>query len=237
MIIYPAIDILDGKCVRLRQGDYAQKTIYGDNPVEIAKKWENKGACFIHLVDLNAAKGEIKRENTAAIEEIRKSVKVKLQLGGGIRDFDSLERAFDCGVDRVVIGTKAVSDPFFVYCAARDYKEKIAVGLDARDDNVATSGWCSTHDLNVYDYAGFIEKIGVDTIVYTDISTDGMLQGINEHGVKKMLSAVKINIIASGGVSSIDDIKRLKSLGVSGAIIGKAIYTGKISLEEALNVS
>ncbi|MDD4689989.1 MAG: 1-(5-phosphoribosyl)-5-[(5-phosphoribosylamino)methylideneamino]imidazole-4-carboxamide isomerase [Eubacteriales bacterium] len=236
MTIYPAIDMLGGKCVRLCQGDYNESTIYHDSPAHAAKEWEDKGAEWIHLVDLDGAKAK-KPVNLEAIKAVREAVKCKLELGGGIRCEEDIRLLLDMGIDRVILGTAAVTNPFFMYQMAQKYGDKIAVGLDAKDNKVATNGWLETDTQDVFEYAEFMEKIGVRTIIFTDIATDGMLSGPNLEAMDKMRKTCKtMNVIASGGVSCLDDIVQLKNVGVDGVIAGKALYTNNLSLEDAINV-
>ena len=233
MIIYPAIDMLDGKCVRLTQGDYAQSRVFGENPAEMAMKWEQGGAGFIHLVDLDGAKvGE--PVNMRAIQSIREAVSVKLQLGGGIRNEEHIRKMLDLGIDRVILGTSAAKEPYFLYKMIEKFGDKIVVGLDSKDSKVATGGWVTTEEISVFEYAEFVEKLGAKTIIFTDIATDGMMQGPNLTAMDKMAKTVGIDVIASGGVSCAEDITALKGTGVGGAIVGKALYMGTVSIEEAV---
>ena len=221
MTIYPAIDMLGGKCVRLKQGDYNESTVYNDSPADAAKKWASKGAQWIHLVDLDGAKAK---------------EPVNIELGGGIRCEEHIKLLLDLGIDRVILGTAAVMNPFFMYQMVRKYGDKIAVGLDAKDNRVATNGWLETESQDVFEYAEFMEKIGVKTIIFTDIATDGMLSGPNLEAMEKMRKTCpKMDVIASGGVSCLDDIINLKKTGVSGVIAGKALYTNNLKLEDAIN--
>lgn len=235
MIIFPAIDILEGKCVRLIQGDYNQERVYGDSPVAMAKEWEAKGAEFIHIVDLNGAKtGE--SVNKAIIEEIAQTVKVPIQVGGGIRSIEVIKNYIEAGVARVIIGTAAIQDPDFLKEAVTTYGDKIAVSLDARNGYVATDGWTDTSDVKALDLVKDLEALGVKTIVYTDIAKDGMLQGPNLAEQEAIHKATSIDVIASGGVTTKEDVKNLQKLDLYGAIVGKALYDGKITLEELLEV-
>lgn len=235
MTIYPAIDMLGGKCVRLVQGKYEQSTVYNDSPEDAAKLWSSKGAQWIHLVDLDGAKAK-EPVNLDAVKAIRKAVDCNLELGGGIRTETHIKKLLDMGIDRVILGTAAVMNPFFMYQMAEKYGDKIAVGLDAKDGKVATNGWQETNTQDVFEYAGFMEKIGVKTIIFTDIATDGMLSGPNLEAMKKMCrTCKKTDIIASGGVSCLEDIINLKKTGVSGAIAGKALYTNNLRLEDAID--
>lgn len=231
MIVFPAIDILNGKCVRLIQGDYNKESVYSDSPVQMAKEWEKKGAEFIHIVDLNGAKtGE--SVNQSIINNIAETVSIPIQVGGGIRSLDTIENYISNGVARVIIGTAAINDRQFLQEAVGKYKEKIAVSLDARNGYVATDGWTDTSNVTAIDLLKELEEIGVQTIVYTDIAKDGMLQGPNLSEQKAINEATKINVIASGGVTTKEDVKNLQNLNLYGAIIGKALYDGKLDFAE-----
>jgi len=239
MLVIPAIDIKGGKCVRLVQGRMDQETVYSTNPVEMAKKWEAMGAELLHLVDLDGAvTGEPK--NTDAIEAIADAISIPFQVGGGIRDIDSINLYLSIGASRVILGTIAYKDPYFVKDACLKHHGRIIVGIDARDGKVAIQGWEKVTEKLATELAKEFEAEGVAGIIYTDISRDGMLKGPNIEGTKAMAQSVKIPIIASGGVSNIEDIKRLKELepvGVAGVITGKAIYTGSLDLAEAIKVA
>lgn len=234
MIIFPAVDILQGKCVRLIQGDYNQEKVYSDSPVDMAKKWEEKGAEFIHIVDLDGAKsGE--SINQQIIIDIAKAVRVPTQVGGGIRSLKTIETYIENGVNRVIIGTAAIQDKQFLQEAVNKYKEKIVVSIDAKNGYVATDGWTDTSDVRALDLVKELEEIGVQTIVYTDIAKDGMLQGPNLEEQKAVNEATAMNVIASGGVTTKEDVENLKALNIYGAIIGKALYDGKISFEDIMS--
>lgn len=233
MRIYPAIDIKDGKCVRLFKGQFSDVTVYGDSPAEMARKWESLGGEFIHVVDLDGAlKGH--GVNAAQIKEICESVKVPVQTGGGIRTMEDIEKKLACGINRVIIGTKAVSDNDFVKQAVKKYGSKIVIGIDAKDGMVAIEGWEKTSNFIAVEFAKKMAAIGVQTIVYTDIATDGTLAGPNIQAMTEMTKSVDADIIASGGVGSIDHIKALAGTGVEGVIVGKALYTGNVNLTEAI---
>lgn len=233
MTIYPAIDILGGKCVRLTQGRYGESTIYGDRPWEMAQSFEKKGAKWLHLVDLDGAKAG-KPINLDAIKKVVESVNIPIELGGGIRTFDDMETLLDIGISRIILGTSAVKSKKFVEDAVKKHGDKIAVGIDAKDGMVAISGWEEVSDFKAVDFAKDIEKLGVKTIIYTDIATDGMLTGPNLSAMEEMVNSVNMNVIASGGVGKIDDVKNLVPTGVCGVIIGRALYTGNVKLEECL---
>lgn len=234
MRIYPAIDIIDGACVRLVQGDYSQKTRFADDPCEVALRWQREGGEFVHIVDLDGAKsGEM--PNLELICKIAQTLDVPIEVGGGIRTMEAAEKYLENGVHRVIIGTSALSDPEFVKAAVQKYGDRIAVGIDAKDGMVAVNGWEEVSSVSALTLAKEMEKIGVDYIIYTDIATDGMLKGPNIDAMAEMAAAVpKVNIIASGGVTTVEDVALLKKTGVEGAIIGKALYTDRIVLAEAI---
>ena len=233
MRIYPAIDIKDGKCVRLLQGRFSDVTVYGDSPAEMAQKWESLGGEFIHVVDLDGAlKGA--GVNADCIREICSRVNVPVQTGGGIRTVEDIESRLNIGVDRVIIGTKAVSDSEFVKRAVDKYGEKIVIGIDARDGRVAIEGWEKTSDFTAVEFALKMRSLGVKTIVYTDIATDGTLKGPNLAAMTEMVDGTGIDVIASGGVGRLEHIVSLAATGVEGVIVGRALYTGDVSLTEAI---
>lgn len=235
MRIYPAIDIKDGKCVRLLRGNFADVTVYGNKPAETAKKWESLGGEYIHVVDLDGAlKGH--GVNADAIKEICKSVNVPVQTGGGIRTMEDIEAKLACGISRVIIGTKAVSDANFVKEAAEKYGDKIVIGIDAKDGMVAIEGWEKTSEFTAVEFAKKMVDIGVKTIIYTDIATDGTLMGPNIDAMAEMVKATGIDIIASGGVGNKEHIKALLPTGVEGVITGRALYTGDLDLTEAIRI-
>ncbi len=233
MRIYPAIDIIDGACVRLVQGDYSRKTKFNDSPLEVAKRWEALGGEFIHIVDLDGAKSG-KMPNFELIKNIAQSLSVPIEVGGGIRDMDAIEKYLENGVARVILGTSALSKPELVKEAVLKYGDRIAVGIDAKDGMVAVNGWEEVSQTPAIEMAKEMEKIGVKYIIYTDIATDGMLSGPNLDAMQEMVNAVSANIIASGGVTAIEDVEALKNVGVEGAIIGKALYMDRIDLSEAI---
>ncbi|TCZ75994.1 1-(5-phosphoribosyl)-5-[(5-phosphoribosylamino)methylideneamino]imidazole-4-carboxamide isomerase [Paenibacillus albiflavus] len=235
-IIYPAIDIRDGKCVRLVQGDYNQETVYNDQPVEVAAEWEAQGAQWIHLVDLDGAKAGYP-VNADLIGRIAKSVGVPVQLGGGIRTESDIDRLLSLGVSRVILGTAAIEDRKFVHEALRKHGERIAIGIDARNGFVATRGWLETSEVKAVDLAVQLAEYGARTFIFTDISRDGMMGGPNVEAIVAMAEASGQTVIASGGVSQLSDLTRLaqySTSGVGGAIVGKALYTGAIQLSDAL---
>lgn len=235
MIIYPAIDIRGGKCVRLTQGRYDDITIFSDNPVNMAKQFEKVGAEFIHVVDLDAARGE--GNNREIIRSIAESVDIPVQTGGGIRTMDDIDTVLGFGIERVIIGTSAVKNPQLVGDAVRKYGKRIAVGIDAKDGYVAIEGWEKTSSIKSSELAKQMEEMGVKTIIYTDIATDGMLSGPNFFAMSEMVKSVSMDVIASGGVASLKDIGKLKDKEVAGVIVGKAIYTGDVDLAEALKLA
>ena len=236
MNIFPAIDLYEKKAVRLLKGDYAKMTVYSENPAEIAKDFENSGARFLHIVDLEGAKtGDT--PNIETIKNIVKNTNLFTEVGGGIRSVDTVEKYLNIGVNRVILGTAAVTDENFLRTAANKYNEKIAVGVDIKDGFAAIKGWTSVSEFTCFEFCEKMCKIGVKTIICTDISKDGAMQGTNVELYKELSEKFDIDIIASGGVSSIDDIKKLKNLGIYGAIIGKAYYTGAISIKEAIEVA
>ena len=236
MNIFPAIDIFDGKAVRLFKGDYQNMTVYSDHPEEIAKDFKTQGARFMHLVDLEGAKsGQTPNEKT--IEKLVKTFDGFVEVGGGIRSLEVIEKYISLGVNRVILGTAAVTDREFLVSAIEKYGDKIAVGVDIKDGFVAIKGWTEKSALEAFSFVKELENLGVKTIICTDISKDGAMQGTNHELYKKLSEQTKIQIIASGGVSSIDDVKRLSDKGVYGAIIGKAYYTKAISVKEAIEVS
>ncbi len=234
MIIIPAIDIKNGQCVRLIQGDYDQITNYGDNPVSQAMEWQTLGAEMIHLVDLDGAK-EGRLMNGELIRKISEQIDAPIEVGGGIRNTQAVENYIQSGVSRVIIGTAAVNDPEWLNQMVQKYGDKICVSIDAKDGKIATEGWLKATDTDAIEYILKLEQMGVKTIVYTDISKDGMMKGPNFEMYEKISKLSKIDVIASGGVSTLADVKRLKEMNLYGAIIGKALYEGAIDLKEALS--
>ena len=236
MIIYPAIDIRGGRCVRLTEGRFDAETVFADDPAEMALKWAGMGAEFLHLVDLDGAlAGEGK--NVPVIERILQSVNIPVQLGGGIRNLETIEKLLALGVTRLILGSAAVKNPQLVEEACKKYPGHIAVGIDAKNGDVAIEGWGKGSGVAATELAKKMAAYGVETIIYTDISRDGMLSGVNVEATAALARACGVPIIASGGVASIEDIRRVKAVeadGVQGCIIGKAIYTGAVDLKEAL---
>ena len=240
MIIYPAIDLKDGQCVRLVQGKKEDKTVYSDTPGQVALSFQEQGAEFLHVVDLDGAfEGEPR--NLKAITEIARSIKIPFQVGGGLRTRGDVERLLAIGASRVIIGTRAVKNAAFIEELLKHYgPQKIVLGIDARDGMVAIEGWVEESSLQALEFGEIMRKMGVETAIYTDISRDGLLQGPNLAAIEKMARTTKLKIIASGGISTAQNIKALKSmenLGVCGAIVGKALYDQKITLPEALSAA
>lgn len=236
MNIFPAIDILGGCAVRLFKGDYDQMTIYSTQPAEIAKDFEAAGAKFIHLVDLEGAKSGT-TPNIETIKQIRAESSLFIEVGGGIRSMEVIRTYLDAGVNRVILGTAAVNDPDFLKEAVETYGEKIAVGVDIKDGFVAIKGWTEKSEHDGMEFCRKMQELGVKTIICTDISKDGAMKGTNRELYRQLSEELHIDIIASGGVSSIDDVKALAEMNLYGAIIGKAYYTGAIDLAKALEVS
>lgn len=236
MILYPAIDLVGGKAVRLYKGDYARMTVYSDDPVGVAKGFQAAGATRMHLVDLEAAKTGIPA-NAETIRAIAENTDLFLEVGGGIRDMEILETYLSLGVDRAILGTAAVTDPQFLKAAVETYGEGVAVGVDLKDGYVAIKGWTETSDLTAEAFFEQMEALGVKTVICTDISRDGAMGGTNRALYRTLSEKYAIDLIASGGVSSIEDIAALKEMGLHGAIIGKAYYTGAIDLKEALEAA
>lgn len=236
MEVIPAIDLLDGKCVRLYQGDYNQASIFNNNPVEVARQWADEGATRLHVVDLDGAKAG-KSVNLSVIEAIAKAIVIPVQVGGGLRDRAGVSRLLDTGVQRAILGTVAVEKPELVTQLCHEFPEQIVVGIDARQGKVATKGWLETSEVAATDLAHRMAQQGVAAIIYTDIHRDGTLSGPNMEALRELAESIDIPVIASGGVSSVTDLLSLlslESLGVIGAIVGRAIYTGDVSLKEAV---
>ncbi len=233
MLIFPAIDLLNGEAVRLYQGDYNKKTVYNTDPLKVALDFKNQGAACIHLVDLEGAKsGET--PNIETVLRIKKETGLFCEIGGGIRDMKTVSGYLDSGLDRVIIGTAAVTDKTFLKEALREYGEKIAVGIDIKDGSVAIKGWTSDSGLDAYSFFESMVEEGVRTVICTDISKDGAMMGTNRELYRELSGRFGIDITASGGVSSLEDIRALREMNLYGAIIGKAYYTGAVSLKEAI---
>jgi phosphoribosylformimino-5-aminoimidazole carboxamide ribotide isomerase len=242
MIIYPAIDLRRGRCVRLRQGRRDQETVYGDDPVQVAKRWVAEGASWLHVVNLDGAfgeGGEADSPNLTAVRAMAEAVSVPIQFGGGMRSWVAIERALDLGVQRIILGTVAIERPALLERALERFgPERVAVGIDARDGRVLTHGWEETSEMEVIAFGGRMADVGVTRVIYTDVSRDGMLTGVNVAATAALAEATGLNVIASGGVSSLDDVRRLREVDadIEGAIIGKALYTGDVILGDAIRV-
>lgn len=236
MKIFPAIDLYSGKAVRLFKGDYSKMTVYSENPLEVARDFEQKGAEFIHLVDLEGAKDGT-TPNFETVKSIAENTRLFTEIGGGIRSIETVEKYLGAGVDRVILGTAAVENQDFLKAAVNKYGEKIAVGVDIKDGFVAVKGWTEASSYSCFDFCEKMRETGVKTLICTDISKDGAMQGTNRELYRELAEKFDIDIVASGGVSTLDDIKALKKLGLYGAIIGKAYYIGAIDLKEALEAA
>lgn len=236
MLIFPAIDLYEKKAVRLFKGDYQHMTVYSNNPLEIAKDFEAQGASCIHLVDLEGAKDGL-TPNLDVIESIVSGTELFTEVGGGIRSMETIDRYLSLGVDRVILGTAAVTDQTLLVKALQKYGEKIAVGVDIRDGYVAIQGWTQQSQYDFLSFSQNMEALGVKTLICTDISRDGAMKGTNHSLYRQLDQQLQLNITASGGVSSLEDVRSLREQGLYGAIIGKAYYTGAISLKEAIEVA
>ena len=236
MVIYPAIDLYDGKAVRLYKGDYSQMTVYSEDPVAVALDFQSNGASHIHLVDLKGAKSGT-TPNLETVCAIKKATNLFCEIGGGIRSMDVVGQYVDAGIDRVILGTAAVTDPDFLEKAVQTYGEKIAVGIDIKDGFVAIKGWTEKSQYDAYAFCDKMAALGVKTLICTDISKDGAMQGTNHELYRNLSQKLDLQIIASGGVSSMEDVTKLAALNIHGAIIGKAYYTGAIDLREAIEVA
>lgn len=236
MILFPAIDLYEGKAVRLYKGDYAKMTVYSDHPEEIAEDFAACGATHIHLVDLEGARsGET--PNLETVLRIRESTGLFCEIGGGIRSMETVERYLDAGLDRVILGTAAVQDPDFLRQCADRFGDRIAAGADARDGIVSVKGWTEQSGVTLEEFCGQLERIGIRTVICTDISRDGAMQGTNREMYRRLSEQFSLQITASGGVSSLEDVKSLREMNLYGAIIGKAYYTGEIDLKKAIEVA
>ncbi|MFA7533688.1 MAG: 1-(5-phosphoribosyl)-5-[(5-phosphoribosylamino)methylideneamino]imidazole-4-carboxamide isomerase [Tissierellaceae bacterium] len=233
MVIYPAIDMKDRACVRLTQGSYDKVTVYESDPVKVAKRWEKEGASHIHLVDLDGARDGI-RVNESIVKDILANIHIPVQLGGGIRDTDTIMDFLSYGVSQVIVGTAAIKNKPWIRDMIKEYEDKIMVSIDAKKGFIATDGWESISNTRAIDYIRELESYGLRRIVYTDIEKDGMLAGPNFKIYQELKEKSNIEIIASGGITTVEDLKRLKEIKVYGAIIGKALYGGELSLQEAL---
>jgi phosphoribosylformimino-5-aminoimidazole carboxamide ribotide isomerase len=233
MQIWPAIDLRGGKCVRLRQGDYQRETIYGDDPAEMARRWVGQGATCLHLVDLDGARDGT-NANLQAVKAILAAVSVPCELGGGIRDEATIERLLALGLARLVVGTRALKEPEWFRQMVRRFPDQLALGIDAKAGLVATDGWLETSSTKATELAQQFASEPLAAIIYTDIARDGMLQGPNVEAMAEMNAAVETDVIASGGVTSADDVRRLAAIGMAGCIVGRALYEGTLSLGDAL---
>ena len=234
--IWPAIDLRGGKCVRLRQGDYAQETVFGDDPAAIARQWFDQGGQYLHLVDLDAAK-DGSSANLASVRAIVEAIDIPCELGGGVRSREKIAELLEIGLARLVVGTKALKEPDWFRQVCREFPKRLVLGIDARDGMVATDGWLETSETSAIDLARQFEGEPIAAIVYTDIATDGMMAGPNVEAMAEMQRSVDAPVIASGGVTTIDDVQRLNEAGMAGCIIGRALYEGTIELERALQVA
>ena len=239
MLIFPAIDIRGGKCVRLLKGDFNQETVFSDRPEEIARQWEKQGAEYLHLVDLDGARAG-HPENMETVKRILDSVSIPVELGGGIRTMENIDTVLSLGVQRVILGSVAVKDPELVRQACKKYQERIVVGIDAKDGIVAVDGWGVSGNVDVTTLAKEMKKAGVKTIIYTDISRDGTLKGVNVKATAELARESGVRIVASGGVKSTTDIEALKPYekdGIEGVIVGKSIYMGTLDLQQAIEIA
>ena len=236
MLIYPAIDLYEGQAVRLYKGDYRQKTVYSDCPLEVARDFKACGATHIHMVDLEGAKDGT-MPNFEIIQKIKKETDLFCEIGGGIRTMEAVKRCMDAGVDRVILGTAAVEDPHFLETAVAAYSEHIAVGVDIADGCVAVRGWRESSGLEAFAFCEKMQAMGVNTLICTDISRDGAMRGTNRTLYRNLSQRFKMQIIASGGVSTMEDIQALREMNLYGAIVGKAYYTHAIDLKQAIEVA
>lgn len=236
MLILPAIDLRDGKCVNLVQGRAGEETIFSDQPVEMAQQWQQGGAEYLHLVDLDGAFSAVS-DNLRIVREIVEVLQIPVQLGGGIRTMERLDDVLALGVTRAILGTAALKNPSLVEAACKKYESHIAVGIDAKDGMVATEGWLDVSEKSALTFAREMADSGVQTIIYTDIKSDGMLQGPNLDTTEAIADAVSVDVIASGGITSIQDVQALKAIEVHGAIVGRALYTGALDLRTAISTA
>jgi phosphoribosylformimino-5-aminoimidazole carboxamide ribotide isomerase len=234
--IWPAIDLLGGKCVRLRQGDYAQETVFGDDPAAMARRWTEEGGRHLHLVDLDAAKNG-SSANLASIRAIVEAVAIPCELGGGVRSREKIAELLEIGLARLVVGTLALKEPDWFRQVCREFPNRLVLGIDARDGMVATDGWLETSETSAIELARQFAGEPIAAIVYTDIATDGMMAGPNVAAMAEMQRSVDVPVVASGGVTTVDDVRRLRDAGMAGCIIGRALYEGTIDLKEAFEVA
>ena len=236
MILLPAIDLFEKKAVRLYKGDYANMTVYSENPIEIARDFESKGCTYIHMVDLEGAKDGT-TPNISVVEQVARETSLFVEIGGGIRTMETVERYLGAGVSRVILGTAAVNDEAFLRAAVKQYGEKIAVGADVKDGYIAIKGWLEKSAVTLEDFLQKMEAIGVRNVICTDISKDGAMRGTNLELYRQLSEKYGLDITASGGVSTLEDIRQLRQMDIYGAIIGKAYYTGAIDLKDALEAA
>ena len=236
MLILPAIDLRNGKCVNLVQGRAGEETIFSDQPVEMAQQWQENGAEYLHLVDLDGAFNAVS-DNLHIVEEIVEMLQIPVQLGGGIRTMERLDVVLALGVTRAILGTAALKNPSLVEAACKKYGSRVAVGIDAKDGMVATEGWLDVSEKPALAFASEMANAGVQTIIYTDIKSDGMLQGPNLDTTEAIADTVSANVIASGGITSVQDVQALKEIEVHGAIVGRALYTGALDLKVAISTA
>ena len=236
MLIYPAIDLYDGKAVRLFKGDYQNMTIYSENPIEIARDFENAGATCIHMVDLEGARDGT-TPNLHIVRQVAQETNLFVEIGGGIRSMETVDAYFSAGVDRIILGTAAVNDPEFLHRAVAKYGAKIAVGADVKDGYIAIKGWLEQSALTLDAFLEQMEALGIRNVICTDISRDGAMRGTNLELYRELSRKYKMDITASGGVSTLEDVRQLRRMDLYGAIIGKAYYTGAIDLKEAIEVA
>lgn len=231
--VIPAIDIREGRCVRLLRGDFTKETVFSDDPAEVSRRWQDSGAQRIHIVDLDGAASG-RPTNAHIIREIASLLSVPVQVGGGLRSLDSIYKTLSLGVERVVLGTAAVKDPALLEEASKRFGEAIIVGMDARNGMVATHGWKQTQEVTVQELTRVVENLGIRRLIYTDISKDGAMEGPNFDSIGQLLASTSLGIIGSGGVCSLQHLKSLAQMGLEGAIVGRAIYTGDVDLAEAI---
>ena len=233
MLILPAIDLYDGKAVRLLRGDYAQMTVYSDDPLSVARDFEAAGAEYVHMVDLAGAKDGT-TPNFSTVAKIARETSLRVEIGGGVRSEETVRRYLDAGASRVILGTAAIENPDFLENMARLFLGRVAAGVDVRDGFIAVRGWTETSSVSCFDFCGRLESLGIRTLICTDISKDGAMSGTNRALYRELSERFDLDIIASGGVSSLDDVRALRDMGMYGAIVGKAYYVGAIDLREAI---
>ena len=236
MLIFPAIDLYEGKAVRLYKGRYEDMTVYSEDPLSVARDFEKKGATYIHMVDLEGAKDGT-TPNLSVVERVAKNTALRVEIGGGIRSMETIEKYLSAGVYRVILGTAAITDKEFLKEAIAKYGERIAVGADIKDGFVAIKGWLETSSVFCEDFFAEMQELGVRTVICTDVSKDGAMKGTNLSLYRILSRRFSVDIVASGGVSSLEDVKALREMGLYGAIVGKAYYTGAIELKEAIEVA